>query len=159
MATRPVLLSPPQATGGLVEDSEDVGNLRSRLQDLGRGPARGGEGTGKEELGGMTHPSPRFLPTSGAVTRERGVRNPSPQRGGWRRGWCLPLASAFGLFGLQLWSPRRPPLGWHCASQGTLLFPLLAPPHPGLGFCTAAGRFSPSGIRESPPLALPHPVV
>ena len=93
----PSFSSPPQATGGLVEDSEDEGSLRFGLHDLGRGPACGSEGTGKEGLGGMTHPSPRFLPTSGSVAQERGVRNPSPQRGGWQRGWCLSTASAFGL--------------------------------------------------------------
>lgn len=63
----------PQATGGLVEDSEDWGSLRSPLHDLGRGLACVGTGTRKAELGGMTHPSPRFLPTSGAVTQEQGA--------------------------------------------------------------------------------------
>ena len=44
-----------------MEHSEDEGSLHSRLHDLGRRPACGGEGTGKEELGGMTHPSPLRL--------------------------------------------------------------------------------------------------
>lgn len=69
-----------------MEDSEDEGSFHSRLHDLGRRPACGGEGTGKEELGGMTHPSPLFLPTSGSVSREQSVRNPSSQGGGWQRG-------------------------------------------------------------------------
>lgn len=131
--------SPPlQVTGGLAEHSEDEGSLHSRLHDLGRRPACGGEGTGKEELGGMTHPSPRFLPTSRPRTERE---KPLLAARGLAEGLVPSPASAFGL---QLWSPRRPLLGeGRTTEESALLLPPLAP-HPGLGFCTVAGTFSPA---------------
>lgn len=71
----------PSSAGqsGFGGGSEDGGSLRSPLRDLGRGLAWAGEGTRKEELGAMTHPSPRFLPTP--------VQSPS-----WGREKPLPSA-------------------------------------------------------------------
>lgn len=90
------------------------------------------------------------------------MRNPSPQRVGWRRG--LALVANCLVFGFQLWCPRRPTASLGRATPRTTLPPFsfrcwqpgLAP-HPGLDFGTAAGLFSPPGTRCSPAPALPHP--
>lgn len=110
-----------------------------RLHDLGGGRHAEAEGTGKEELGGMTHPSPLFLPTS-AQSPENGRQKPSSQGGGWQR--LMPVARVCVWLAAMV-SADLPSAGAAPTEETALLLPLLAP-HPDLGFCTAAGTFSPA---------------
>ena len=130
-----------------MEDSEDEGSLHSRLHDLGRRPACGGEGTGKEELGGMTHPSPRFLPTSGSVSRELSVEKPLLAARGLIEG-LMPIAGVCVWLSAMVSEPTSPRRVLHHRGDGPSPSAAGASPRP--RFLYRSGDFLPSsGTRGS----------
>lgn len=154
----PSFPSLPQATGGLVADSEE-----ERVFAPGCWISGGGwRAEARDWEGGMRRDDSSLAPLPSDLRCSHpgagGVRNPSPRRVGREGAGASRQPSAFGF---QLRSPRRPatdegraPVRRPCSLLG---WRLGLAPHPGLGFRTAAGLSAPPATRCGPARALPQP--